>query len=412
MATGCLMDPGPQNDITQIVANLEKAGFPANDILVSEGKVYVGRDAEVSLAASREMIELNGSSKEQYRTNNLVGSSITKICIDGSAYTGNFSTALDLAIENYNEQSLRFSMARTPSSGCSFTITALLEPGAAGGVAGFPSGGLPFSTITLFDGLATFSADVIEHVITHELGHTIGLRHSDYFNRSISCGSGGNEGDAGIGAIHIPGTPTTAVVGGSLMNSCFRSIENGEFTSTDGTALRALYSNQPQPPVLVYSNSFESSTSLSGWLIWHNCAASPWTPAGNVFRYYTASDNPSPGGGLYALRMQTTGFTAGCLYPGAYAASPPIAATAGTTYRLENMSRNSNQSGSVGLLFYNTAGSEIGSAHQPFATDAWAYNADAPLVVTAPTGTTSLRIRYGLYTPNGVIDLDLLKVTR
>jgi hypothetical protein len=235
------------DEITQIIGNLEQAGFPADDIMVSDGKVYVGRDAEVSLVASYEMLESSGSSKEQYRTNNLVSSSITKICINGSTYTGNYSTALDLAIQNYNERSLRFSMARTPSSGCSFTINALIQPGSAGGVAGFPSGGLPFSTITIFDGLAAFSVDVIEHVITHELGHTIGFRHSDYFNRSISCGSGGNEGDGGVGAILIPGTPSGATVGGSLMNSCFRPTEIGEFTSTDATALTALYAALPAP---------------------------------------------------------------------------------------------------------------------------------------------------------------------
>ena len=80
-----------------------------------------------------------------------------------------------------------------------------------------------------------------EHVITHELGHCIGFRHSDYYDRSISCGSGGNEGSAGVGAIHIPGTPTDARVGGSIMNSCFRSSETGEWSSSDRTALDYLY---------------------------------------------------------------------------------------------------------------------------------------------------------------------------
>ncbi len=75
----------------------------------------------------------------------------------------------------------------------------------------------------------------------HEIGHTMGFRHSDYYNRSLSCGTGGNEGSAGVGAILIPGTPSTATVGGSVMNSCFRSSETGEFTSTDVTALQTLY---------------------------------------------------------------------------------------------------------------------------------------------------------------------------
>jgi Dual-action HEIGH metallo-peptidase len=90
-------------------------------------------------------------------------------------------------------------------------------------------------------------------VLTHELGHTIGFRHSDYYNRAISCGSGGNEGDAGVGAILIPGTPSTSPVGASIMNSCFRSTENGELTGTDITAVRALYAAStplptPNPP--------------------------------------------------------------------------------------------------------------------------------------------------------------------
>jgi len=235
---GCTEPPG---ETQEIIDNLVEAGFPANDIMVVNGVVYVGRDAEVSLASSREMIRAANTSKEQYRTTTTISASLTKICINGSTFTGVFSTALDLAIQNYDEQPLTFAMARTPSAGCSFTINAVLAPGVVGGSSGFPSGGLPFGQINIGDGLATFSVDTVEHVITHEIGHTIGFRHSDYYNRSISCGSGGNEGDGGIGAILIPGTPSTATVGGSVMNSCFRSTETGEWSSTDITALNALY---------------------------------------------------------------------------------------------------------------------------------------------------------------------------
>ncbi|EPX55599.1 peptidase, M27 (PrtB) family [Cystobacter fuscus DSM 2262] len=235
---GCAGQP---DEPQQIVDNLLKAGFLADDIMVVGGKVYVGRDAEVSLAASREMLGSGDTSEEQYRTNNLVSTSLSKICINGSTFTGAFSTALDLAIQNYDELPLTFAMARTPSTGCSFTINAVIQPGVVGGSAGFPSGGLPYHTINIGGGLSSYSVDVIEHVITHEIGHTLGFRHSDYYNRSISCGTGGNEGGADVGAILISGTPTTATVGGSLMNSCFRNVETGEFTSGDITALTVLY---------------------------------------------------------------------------------------------------------------------------------------------------------------------------
>ena len=243
VALGCAAQP---SETQEIIDNLVQAGFPADDIMVHEGIVYVGRDAEVSLAASREMLPVAGASEEQYRTTNLVrtssiSTSLRKICIDGSTFTGVFSTALDLAIQNYDQLRLSFAMARTPSTGCSFTITGVIQPGLVGGSSGFPSGGAPFGTINIGGGLSTFSVDTIEHVITHEIGHTIGFRHSDYYDRSISCGSGGNEGASNVGAILIPGTPSTAKVGGSVMNSCFRSSETGEWSSSDKVALDYLY---------------------------------------------------------------------------------------------------------------------------------------------------------------------------
>jgi hypothetical protein len=245
MAFGCAEQPTEPTNTQEIVDNLLQAGFPADDIMVVGDAVYVGRDAEVTLEASREMLQAGDTTDEQYRTNNLVSASLTKICVNGPGFTGVFSTALDLAIQNFEELPLTFSMARAPSTGCSFTINAVIDPNMNGGVAGFPSGGLPYSSITIGGLLSQYGVNTIEHVITHELGHTIGLRHSDYYNRSISCGIGGNEGDAGIGAIHIPGTPTTAVVGGSFMNSCFRASETGELTGSDVTALLALYPRAP-----------------------------------------------------------------------------------------------------------------------------------------------------------------------
>ncbi|MEM7675834.1 MAG: M57 family metalloprotease [Myxococcota bacterium] len=234
------------------------AGFPISDIQLYDDLVYVGRDAHVTLEASREMlmpnldvdlsaIEADGEHQhhklEQYRTNNLVNRSLRNICIDGRRLSGTLSTALDWSINNYNRLNLTFRMFRTNGfvNGCNALITARTVSGPGGGSAGFPSGGQPYFEINIQSGTASFGTNTTEHVITHELGHSVGFRHSDYFDRSISCSSGGNEGSGGVGAILIPGTPSGATVGGSLMNSCFRSSETGEFTSTDVTALRELY---------------------------------------------------------------------------------------------------------------------------------------------------------------------------
>jgi hypothetical protein len=231
------------DDTQEIVDNLIQAGFPADDIMVVDGLVYVGRDAQVSLEASREMLTPDPG-QEQYRTTNLVSLTLDTICVDGSRLTKEpFNTALNDALTNYNSLNLTFHMVRTSGNqaGCDALISIRLA-GPTGGSSGFPSGGVPFNSIQVGRSLSSFATNTVTHVITHELGHCVGFRHSDFFNRSISCGGQpSNEGDAGIGAILIAGTPSGAVVGGSVMNSCFRSVEAGVFTSTDKTALNALY---------------------------------------------------------------------------------------------------------------------------------------------------------------------------
>lgn len=137
-------------------------------------------------------------------------------------------------------------MTRTSgsSSGCDAVITANVV-GGNGGSAGFPSNGLPYHTINIGSGIASYGVDVATHVITHELGHCIGFRHTDYFDRSISCGRGGNEGQAGVGAVHISNTPTGATMNGSVMNACFNTGSTGVWTSSDINALNSLYAPLP-----------------------------------------------------------------------------------------------------------------------------------------------------------------------
>ncbi|MFY2559970.1 M57 family metalloprotease [Corallococcus terminator] len=245
-----------------------EAGFPATDIEVVDGVVYVGGDAAVSLQASREMLQTDKGSQEQYRTTNLISSSIRKICVNPTSTFNSYSRlsqGLDLAIQNYNQLGLTFTLARGPTTGCNANITATTTSG-AGGSSGFPSGGNPYGTLNIGTGLNTYSVDVNKHVLTHELGHTIGFRHSDYYNRAISCGGAAvNEGSGGVGAILIPGTPSTATVGGSLMNSCFPSSTTGEFTKSDVAALRGLYFGPLPDPWLSITDVSSAAGSFKYW---------------------------------------------------------------------------------------------------------------------------------------------------
>jgi hypothetical protein len=262
------------DETQEIVQNLLDAGYPEQDIDVDEeGRVIAGGDAHVTLEASREMVGLatrGGEAWEpehdfrQYRTTNTVSLSHDTICVNGAAYNGTLSTALNNAIANYTNLNLSFNIVRTNvanAAGCDATITANVV-GGSGGSAGFPSGGKPYSSINIGSGVASYGVSVATHVITHELGHTIGFRHSDYYNRAISCGgAASNEGAAGVGAVLVPGTPNNAVLNGSVMNACFNNGSTGVWTNTDLTALNTLYPAQGAP---ANPNSCVSSNTCGG----------------------------------------------------------------------------------------------------------------------------------------------------
>jgi hypothetical protein len=86
------------------------------------------------------------------------------------------------------------------------------------------------------------NTNYIATIMAHEVGHCIGFRHTDYMSRRYSCGSGGNEGQSstGVGAVHIPGTPTKGDPN-SWMLACIGSKVNRPFNSNDKVALNYLY---------------------------------------------------------------------------------------------------------------------------------------------------------------------------
>lgn len=202
-----------------------------------EGDIFMTRDQLMNM-------DLGGDiTSKQYRTNNLVSPGvITIIGFTGgsNALTSKMQTGLRWAVDNYNalNLSIRFQLTFGTNYQDKDMVVYQVQ-GGAGGSAGFPSGGNPYKFVKINSGLAPYSNNVHEHVIGHEIGHSIGFRHSDYFSRQ-SCGQNSNEGSAGVGAIHIPGTPT-GWDPTSLMNACFGSGEDGEFSSTDITALNFLY---------------------------------------------------------------------------------------------------------------------------------------------------------------------------
>ncbi len=244
----------------ELRAQFTELGFDASDMEIvddfnpltqeSNGKAYrLEGDIVIPEKTFQDMLESDihhtGAVGEQYRTFNLVSTPQT---INVIGYTGGsfaldskMRTALQWAVNNYNRINTNLNFTLTFGTNYQpYDIVVYRVSGSGGGSAGFPSGGAPYKFVQIQSGTSNFSTNVVEHVMTHEIGHCLGLRHTDYFDRSYSCGTGGNEGSGGVGAVHIPGTPT-GVDPNSVMLACFSSSEDGEFGPFDIAALEYLY---------------------------------------------------------------------------------------------------------------------------------------------------------------------------
>jgi len=237
-----------------------------------EERVYIGSDIVFTWEELNKLIAANVDGAKQYRTFNLVTGSNRTINILGytggsQALSSKAQTALQWAVDNYNN--LNISLQFNLTFGTNFQAADMVvydntvnNPSGTGGVAGFPnSSGQPNKFVQIY-GIEQFSTNVNEHVISHEIGHSIGFRHSDWFDR-LSCPpqAQGNEGAGSDGAVHIPGTPTGRDIT-SVMQACFSTSEDGEFNGNDIIALEFMYPNAPSGPCDGVSE-WQSGTSYS-----------------------------------------------------------------------------------------------------------------------------------------------------
>ncbi len=237
---------------------IASAGFNSNWAeRTSDGSYLIEGDILLTTAQLQEMSgvapghELIVANNEHYRTTNIVSTPTSgqrTITVRlGSGFPSYYSTGLDAALARYNSYNLKIRFQRVTSGGNIVISGANLGTSGGGCIlgqaSGFPTGGNPSPGFTLSTNSCATSylntSTKADEVIAHEIGHCIGFRHTDYMTRA-SCGQNSNEGSAGVGAVFIPGTPTT--VSGSY-NSWMMACTNGSatFGSADGVALNYVY---------------------------------------------------------------------------------------------------------------------------------------------------------------------------
>lgn len=241
-------EPMQSNEVSaSVIEQIKSLGFSTQNIKsLSDGYLVEGDIVlhHNDLSRGKKRNTLKVANTEQYRTTNLVSAPrVIKISVASTLGTA-YVQATDAAIARYNAENLTITFQRV-SSGADIQIVKanFFEQYLFLASAGFPTAdGKPYNRIKISTvQMNGQPADTKTSIIAHEIGHCIGFRHTDYMDRSYSCGgSPSDEGQSDVGAIHIPGTPTGPDAN-SWMLACIGSGQNRPFNANDKVALDYLY---------------------------------------------------------------------------------------------------------------------------------------------------------------------------
>ncbi|MBC9909714.1 M57 family metalloprotease [Chitinophaga varians] len=235
-----------------VLAQIKAKGFSTSNVHAVDGGYLVEGDIFLSSKDLGKVAKTNKvrvAKTEQYSTNNLVSALPRVITVRVTNLGTAFVQGTDLAIQRYNALGLRIRFQRITSGTADITIQGFYEGPSGGyitlGSSGFPTdAGDPFDVIQMNTHPYAYGSNpnvqYVGSVLQHEIGHCIGMRHTDYMDRSYSCGGDPiDEGDGGVGAVYLPGTPSDPDPN-SWMLSCSNG-GNRTFNANDIIALNYLY---------------------------------------------------------------------------------------------------------------------------------------------------------------------------
>ncbi|HJW17082.1 MAG TPA: M57 family metalloprotease [Flavisolibacter sp.] len=234
------------------LSKIKALGFGTTDVR----KVDEGYLVEGDIVLTNENLDyvppmgiLRVGESEQYRTTNLVTKLPRTITVTTTGLTQPYIDGTIQTVTRYNNLNLQIKFQYINSGNADITIVGFNQGPSGGyitlGSSGFPTKrGNPYSQVKMNTNQYAYGTNpdptYVGSVIQHEIGHCIGFRHTDYMDRSYSCGgAASNEGASNVGGVHIPGTPT-----GPDANSWMLACSNGRdrtFNANDKTALNYLY---------------------------------------------------------------------------------------------------------------------------------------------------------------------------